>query len=149
MECGAGWRADGSLAFARCGDSQYTFALTDEEKASIAAGGTFTHNHPPPGGWTLSPQDVNFASLMQLREIRVVGIRDGIMRASIMRRTGDIFQYVSDDTVNTEARQFLPTSGDFDGCNALADAWRALAKRYGFEFEVISEDPEKNSFPTN
>lgn len=138
-ECGAGWRADGSLAFSRCGDSQYTFALTDDEKAAISEGGTFTHNHPEPGCWTLSPQDVEFASLEQLNEIRVVGIRDGILRVSIMRRTGDIFQYVSDDVANAEARQFLPISGDFDGCNALSAAWQALATRYGFEYQVISE----------
>ncbi len=138
VECAAGWNRAGELVFEFCSDSSYTFILTEEQSFAVV-GGTVTHNHPEPGCWVLSPQDMRFAQIRGLDEMRAVSRRDNRLRVSIVRHA-IAFALISDGIIDQEARsQLAAYEGNPDACAYLDATWRALAQRYDFSYEVIVE----------
>ncbi len=139
VECGAAWDGEGALIYSECGNSAYTVILPISIKRQLVGKGMFTHNHPDGLCWTFSPDDLGFAAVRYLPEMRVVAHRQGVVTVSILRNAARAM-YMPADAIENEARsQKEAMHDDPTGCDYMATTWTALATRYGFEYMVLHD----------
>ncbi len=137
VECGAGFR-NGQMLFARCGNGgawNPYFNINDNEQASIASGGMFTHNHPN-ACFPLSKEDVQAAIRLNLLEIRSVALLGNTLYVSSLSRRGAQWPAIDFNGIG-----YSPTLQDPNGiwCSWPDQAWRRAAQLYPLSYNVYQE----------
>ena len=137
VECAAAWNPKGELLYSECGPFEDHVELPDNVNRAIVGGGKFTHNHP--GGdpwWSFSLEDVKWAAAMYLDEVRAVGTRHGKIVVSVIRFPYEALA-MPDVAYELEVRKQVKLHPDDQDYQEYV--WRALAARYGFEYEAIED----------